>query len=86
MTMQTGKVSVERIGRQIEALRVQEEDAKAALRSPVLKPGARTQLRRLLGRIDADRKRLSLALQKANNVGTDHLEWREVGLADGDPS
>jgi hypothetical protein len=83
--MEPGKVSVERIARQLEALRIQEEDAKAALQSAT-SPATRSKLRGLITRVRLDRERLSAAIKKAGGSRTEQVGWTEVAISEGDLS
>ena len=76
--MQSGALTVERIERQLEALRLQEQDALAALAGIAKTSATYAQLVRLLSRIAEDRERLNVALRTAAENRDRSFSWTEI--------
>jgi len=68
-----GKASLQRVKAQIEALTVQELDARGTLSIAQCKPGIRAQLSRLIVRLEKEQKQLRKVLIEASERGMEHL-------------
>ena len=70
-------VSVQRIGEQLQALHVQEEDALIRIR-PGCPPALHAQIVRLVSRIREDEHRLKTAILNAIVEGREYIRWDEL--------
>ena len=76
--MQSETVSLHRIRVQVDALRVQEQDAFALLGNPKVRMGIQFEALRLMSRTKADRERLTGKITDAEKNGRTEYRWSEL--------